>query len=60
MSDVRQLVVASENTDAVQAIYVDGKLIGGVGVSGGTVEQDVSVATAAVLGLSGASYSLSS
>ena len=26
MSDVRQLVVASENTDAVQAIYVDGKL----------------------------------
>jgi|TARA_R110002003_G_scaffold9_38_gene723 uncharacterized protein GlcG (DUF336 family) len=36
-------------------IYVDGKLIGGVGVSGGSVEQDVLVATAGVLGLSGAS-----
>ena len=26
MSEVRQLVVAFENTDAIQAIYVDGKL----------------------------------
>ncbi|KAH7361181.1 hypothetical protein BKA66DRAFT_211293 [Pyrenochaeta sp. MPI-SDFR-AT-0127] len=32
-------------------IYWDGQLIGGVGVSGGSVEQDVQVATAGVLGL---------
>ncbi|KAF2036057.1 DUF336-domain-containing protein [Setomelanomma holmii] len=32
-------------------IYVDGRLIGGVGVSGGTVEQDISVSMAGVLGL---------
>ena len=32
-------------------IYLDGYLIGGVGVSGGTVAQDESVATAGVLGL---------
>jgi uncharacterized protein GlcG (DUF336 family) len=36
-------------------VFVDGQLIGGVGVSGGTVEQDVQVARAGVLGL-GASY----
>ncbi|KAI8934931.1 hypothetical protein NX059_008599 [Plenodomus lindquistii] len=29
-------------------IYLDGKLIGGVGVSGGTVDQDVRVSTAGV------------
>jgi uncharacterized protein GlcG (DUF336 family) len=32
-------------------IYLNGKLIGGVGVSGGTVPQDVQVAQAGVLGL---------
>jgi uncharacterized protein GlcG (DUF336 family) len=37
-------------------IYLDGKLIGGVGVSGGSVPQDVQVAQAGVLGL-GASFS---
>jgi uncharacterized protein GlcG (DUF336 family) len=37
-------------------LYLDGKLIGGVGVSGGTVAQDVSVAQAGVWGLKGASY----
>ncbi|CAO2651243.1 Nn.00g095400.m01.CDS01 [Neocucurbitaria sp. VM-36] len=37
-------------------VYYDGKLIGGVGVSGGTVPQDVQVATAGVEGL-GASTS---
>ena len=37
-------------------VYVDGKLIGGVGVSGGTVDQDVRVAMAGVMGL-GASIS---
>lgn len=36
-------------------IFVGGQLIGGVGVSGGSVEQDVQVARAGVLGL-GASY----
>ncbi|KAF2691841.1 DUF336-domain-containing protein [Lentithecium fluviatile CBS 122367] len=39
-------------------VYIDGFLIGGVGVSGGTVMQDVEVATAGVLGV-GASTSLS-
>ncbi|CAI6335669.1 unnamed protein product [Periconia digitata] len=34
-------------------VYVDGELVGGVGVSGGTVEEDVSVVTAAVEGLQG-------
>jgi uncharacterized protein GlcG (DUF336 family) len=38
-------------------IYLNGKLIGGVGASGGTVAQDVQVAQAGVLGLKGASYS---
>lgn len=37
-------------------IYWDGQLIGGVGVSGGSVDEDVQVATAGVLGL-GASTS---
>ncbi|KAF1851738.1 DUF336-domain-containing protein [Cucurbitaria berberidis CBS 394.84] len=37
-------------------VYYDGKLIGGVGVSGGSVAQDVKVATAGVEGL-GASTS---
>ncbi|KAJ4331660.1 hypothetical protein N0V87_008999 [Didymella glomerata] len=37
-------------------IYCNGKLIGGVGVSGGTVPQDVEVATAALVGI-GASAS---
>ncbi|KAF3048246.1 hypothetical protein E8E12_011471 [Didymella heteroderae] len=32
-------------------IYYKGKLIGGVGVSGGTVPQDVEVATAALAGI---------
>ncbi|KAF3046812.1 hypothetical protein E8E11_005440 [Didymella keratinophila] len=32
-------------------IYYHGKLIGGVGVSGGTVPQDVEVATAALAGI---------
>lgn len=32
-------------------VYLDGKLIGGVGVSGGSVEQDVLVAQAAIAGL---------
>lgn len=32
-------------------IYSEGKLIGGVGVSGGTVPQDVEVATAALSGI---------
>ncbi|KAF2467189.1 DUF336-domain-containing protein [Lindgomyces ingoldianus] len=32
-------------------IYLDGYLIGGVGVSGGTVSQDVEVSTAGVMGL---------
>jgi len=36
-------------------IFLEGQLIGGVGVSGGSVEQDVQVARAGVLGL-GASY----
>lgn len=36
-------------------VILDGKLIGGVGVSGGSVEQDVQVATAGVKGLKGAS-----
>ncbi|KAF2830028.1 DUF336-domain-containing protein [Ophiobolus disseminans] len=36
-------------------IFVGGQLIGGVGVSGGSVDQDVQVARAGVLGL-GASY----
>jgi len=34
-------------------IYLDGYLIGGIGVSGGTVGQDVQVATAGVLALGG-------
>lgn len=34
-------------------VYYDGKLIGGVGVSGGSVAQDVKVATAGVEGLGG-------
>ncbi|KAF2192473.1 DUF336-domain-containing protein [Zopfia rhizophila CBS 207.26] len=34
-------------------IFLGGHLIGGVGVSGGTVSQDVEVATAGVLGLGG-------
>ncbi|KAH7127135.1 hypothetical protein B0J11DRAFT_605132 [Dendryphion nanum] len=34
-------------------IYLDGKLIGGVGVSGGTVEQDTLVAMAGIEGLGG-------
>jgi uncharacterized protein GlcG (DUF336 family) len=37
-------------------IYLEGKLIVGVGVSGGSAEQDVNIATAGVLGL-GASTS---
>jgi uncharacterized protein GlcG (DUF336 family) len=37
-------------------IYLDSKLIGGVGVSGGSVPQDVQVAQAGVLGLKGASF----
>jgi uncharacterized protein GlcG (DUF336 family) len=37
-------------------IYLNGKLIGGVGVSGGSVPQDVQVAQAGILGL-GASFS---
>jgi uncharacterized protein GlcG (DUF336 family) len=37
-------------------IYLDGKLIGGVGVSGGTVPQDVQVAQGGILGLKGASF----
>jgi uncharacterized protein GlcG (DUF336 family) len=37
-------------------VYLDGKLIGGVGVSGGSVEQDVQVSQAGVLGLNGASF----
>jgi hypothetical protein len=32
-------------------IYYHGRLIGGVGVSGGTVPQDVEVATAALAGI---------
>lgn len=32
-------------------IYYQGKLIGGVGVSGGTVPQDVEVATAGLAGI---------
>lgn len=32
-------------------IYHDGRLIGGVGVSGGTVPQDVEVATAGLAGI---------
>lgn len=32
-------------------IYYQGRLIGGVGVSGGTVPQDVEVATAALAGI---------
>ena len=32
-------------------VYVDGFLIGGVGVSGGTVEQDTQVVNAAIEGL---------
>lgn len=39
-------------------IYLNGYLIGGVGVSGGTVPQDVEVATAGVTAL-GASTSVS-
>jgi uncharacterized protein GlcG (DUF336 family) len=39
-------------------IYLHGHLIGGVGVSGGSVEQDIEVATAGVLAL-GASVSAS-
>jgi uncharacterized protein GlcG (DUF336 family) len=35
-------------------IFMNGQLIGGVGVSGGTVAQDEMVAMAGVLGLSGA------
>lgn len=38
-------------------IWKDGQMIGGVGVSGGSEEQDVQVAKAGVEGLSGASYS---
>ncbi|KAF2851045.1 DUF336-domain-containing protein [Plenodomus tracheiphilus IPT5] len=38
-------------------IYLDGKLIGGVGVSGGSVDQDVRVSTAGVLAI-GATTSL--
>lgn len=33
-------------------LYMNGHLIGAVGVSGGTVPQDVEVATAGVAGLS--------
>jgi uncharacterized protein GlcG (DUF336 family) len=40
-------------------VYLEGRLIGGVGVSGGSAEQDVKVATAGVLGL-GASTSVAS
>jgi uncharacterized protein GlcG (DUF336 family) len=40
-------------------IYFEGRLIGGVGVSGGSAEQDVMVATAGVEGL-GASTSATS
>lgn len=32
-------------------IYSEGRLIGGVGVSGGTVPQDVEVATAGLAGI---------
>jgi uncharacterized protein GlcG (DUF336 family) len=41
-------------------VYVDGRLIGGVGVSGGSVAQDVQVAQAGVLALKGASFAPSS
>jgi len=37
--------------DCSLPIYLDGYLIGGIGVSGGTVGQDVQVATAGVLAL---------
>jgi uncharacterized protein GlcG (DUF336 family) len=37
-------------------VYVEGRLIGGVGVSGGSVAQDVQVAQAGVLALKGASF----
>lgn len=37
--------------DCSLPIYLDGHLIGGIGVSGGTVGQDVQVATAGVLAL---------
>jgi hypothetical protein len=50
---VADLVLASR-----LPIYVDGFLIGGVGVSGGTVPQDVEVAMAGLDGI-GASASLS-
>lgn len=40
-------------------IFVDGQLIGGVGVSGGTVDQDVAVARAGVLAI-GAKYAAGS
>jgi uncharacterized protein GlcG (DUF336 family) len=36
-------------------IYYEGRLIGGVGVSGGTVPQDVEVATAALTGIGASS-----
>lgn len=38
-------------------VYFDGVLIGAVGVSGGSVDQDVRVATAGVEGLKGAMLS---
>jgi len=37
-------------------IWMDGQLIGGIGVSGGSEEQDVQVAKAGVQGLDGASH----
>jgi uncharacterized protein GlcG (DUF336 family) len=36
-------------------IYHEGRLIGGVGVSGGTVPQDVEVATAGLAGIGASS-----
>jgi len=51
VSEHRRLFRKNELTVNRLPLYQDGRLIGGVGVSGGTVAQDVDVATAGVAGI---------